>query len=157
MGVAKTLWSWGRMDHILLEGREIESRRQLRNFIGTNWKRKTGTPVNDHRRASALETRLDRKLVRCEGDSIQRMWIEERERNEIERERRRREDVTDMKHSQEGRVAARNKTSWSLLHWMLPKQLFIKDRWREETTTKRKKKVIFFMGMSGTKWYNQSS
>ena len=30
---------------------------------------KTGTPVNDHRRASALETRLDLKLVRCEKET----------------------------------------------------------------------------------------
>ena len=27
--LAKTLWSWGRMDDILSEGRKIESRRQL--------------------------------------------------------------------------------------------------------------------------------
>ena len=30
--MAKTPWSWGRMDEILSEGREIESRRQLEQF-----------------------------------------------------------------------------------------------------------------------------
>ena len=42
---AKTPWSWGRMDDILSEGREIESRRQLEKAINqTNWKRKQARP-----------------------------------------------------------------------------------------------------------------
>ena len=43
--IAKTPWSWGRMDDILSEGREIESRRQLKAIINqTNWKRKQARP-----------------------------------------------------------------------------------------------------------------
>ena len=42
--LAKTPWSWGRMDAILSEGRKIESRRQLktRHRINRNAKLKFG-------------------------------------------------------------------------------------------------------------------
>ena len=53
-------------------------------------------------RARLNRTRSEARKAR-KRDSIQRMWIEESERNEIGKERK------NMKHSQ-GQVAARNKT-----------------------------------------------
>ena len=61
------------------------------------------------------------------------MWIGKREKRVRGEKDVEREDVTDMKHSQD-RVAARNKTSWS------PKKSSLnvtqaaahKERWREE-------------------------
>ena len=64
----------------------------------TTWKRKHGAPVNDHRRASALEQTRSQARKVWRRDSIRRMWIEERERKN-ERNENVREDVIDMKHS----------------------------------------------------------
>ena len=70
--------------------------------------------MNDHRRASALETRLDLKLVRCEKETRFEGCGLKKER-EMRGRKTSREDVIDMKHSRKW-VAARNKVSWSHLH-----------------------------------------
>ena len=71
------------------------------------------------------------------------MWIEERERMmRGERDRYIYIYIYTYIHEafQRRRVAASNKTGWSpCLHQMLPKQPFIKERWRENNTTIKKK------------------
>ena len=68
---AKTLWSWGRMDDILSEGRKIESRRQLEAFFRTNWKRKksTSTPARE-RPLTRVRARSEKLDTRSSLDSI---------------------------------------------------------------------------------------
>ena len=62
------------------------------------------------------------------------MWIGKREKRVRGEKDVEREDVTDMKHSQD-RVAARNKTSWSPKASLNVTQAAAhKERWREERT-----------------------
>ena len=67
---AKTPWSWGRMDDILLDGREIKSRRQLeqfyRNELETEKQARPGMTIDARARS---KTKLDLKLVRCEKET----------------------------------------------------------------------------------------
>ena len=119
------------MVDILSEGRKIESRRQLEAIYRTNWKRNKRTPVNDHRRAGGRSkwTRSEARKAR-KRDSIRRMWIEKE--RETRGRKTSREDVIDMKHSKK-RVAARNKTSWSLPASLNVTQAAVhKERWRKK-------------------------
>ena len=71
---------------------------------------KTGAPANDHWRASALEIGLETKILGMNEKGIDSKDV----------------DWTTIDAWSIQEYEARNKTSWRPLHWMLPKQLFIR-------------------------------
>ena len=134
---AKTPWSWGRMVDILSEGREIESCRQLEQLIEKRiGNGKTGAPVNDHRRASALENKTRSQARKAWTE--QETWFEgcgvKREQQE-----RRRGRTCKILSIQETRVAARNKGCWSSSSLDVTQAAGHKERWREQ------KKIIIII------------
>ena len=108
---AKTLWSWGRMDNILSEGRKIESRRQLKRAIAFRskrnvkiWKRNKRTPVSNHIDAQAGVsewTQSEARKVYEKETRYEGCGLRKREKTRGERDRH---------ETFQGRVAARNKT-----------------------------------------------
>ena len=133
-GKTKTPWSWGRMHDFCAFSRKGARSNPAANLhpaialIETRGKnletiQNAGPWTTNDARERRFRNGLDPKLLKTrKRDSIQRMWIEERERKT-----RGKKVSVGMKHSRKIELQQETRPVEAyLLHWMLPKQPFIK-------------------------------